>query len=98
MSPYHPRAPHLREDSISLANEAFTLKELPLPRKEPVHLSRLPGLASAGAALPGPPSSLEPLSSTSHDVSGHQLSREGFQPSCPEPWEPDGLMEVPGSH
>lgn len=29
-----------------MANEVFTLKELPLPRKEPVHPSNLPGLPS----------------------------------------------------
>lgn len=31
--------PYLREVGVSLANEAFTLIELPLPRKESVHLS-----------------------------------------------------------
>lgn len=40
-----PQPPHLGEDGVSLANEAFTLVELPLPRKEPVHLSGLPSLA-----------------------------------------------------
>ena len=90
-----PGASHLGEDSISLANEAFTLTELPLPRKEPVHLSSLLGLASASAAaLPSPPNSPKPLS-TSHDVSGHELSQEGLQLSCPEPWEPDGWMKAP---
>lgn len=54
MSPCQPRVPHLGEESISLADEVFTLTELPLPRKEPVHLSGLPGLVSAGAALPSP--------------------------------------------
>lgn len=46
-----PRPPYLREVGVTLANEAFTLVELPLPRKEPVHLSCLLGPASA---LPSP--------------------------------------------
>lgn len=43
-----PQPPHLGEDGVSLADEAFTFIELSLPRKEPVYLSVLPGLASAG--------------------------------------------------
>lgn len=43
----HPWPSYLGEVGVTLANEAFTLVELPLPRKEPVHLSCLPGPASA---------------------------------------------------
>ena len=56
-----PQPPHLGEDGVSLANEAFTLVELPLPRKSPVHPSVWPA------------HSPEPLSSTSLHVFGHQL-------------------------
>ena len=55
---------HLGEDCISLANEAFTLVELPLPRKEPVHLSGLPSLA-----YPAPWSSSPQPPFTSLDIS-----------------------------
>lgn len=71
--------PHLREDGVPLANEAFTLVELPLPRKEHVHLS---GLWDA-LALP-PPVPYPGLFSASRNTSDVSYT-EGFQLGCLQP-------------
>ena len=52
------RPTHLGEDGVSLANEVFTFIELPLPRKEPVHLSGMPSPAYPAAPLLNLPSCL----------------------------------------
>ena len=62
---------HLGEDGISLANEVFTFIELPLPRKEPVHLSGLPSLAypALWSSSPQPPFMSLDISYTEGDFS-----------------------------
>lgn len=52
--------PHLGEDGVPLANEAFALIELPLPRKEPICLQPA-GCPGLGPTTPLPGLSLAPL-------------------------------------